>query len=161
MEAEHKKPWGNLNVKERKKVLWGIKSEADEQVKREEIKWRALRCKILSANLEDIKPVDYQFKLTGKIDRYKLEGVLNEIGNERYKDRIGEMQFRVWPFESWRWPFHYAGWVDSITVASDGDIFMSFMRSAEYLKNNSSSLENEAKQIYENIKNKLKKEINK
>ncbi|MEM4244680.1 MAG: hypothetical protein QW404_03225 [Candidatus Nanoarchaeia archaeon] len=166
MEAGFKKPWENLSVKERKKVLRDIKLEADERVKEEETRWKDLRSKILCS--DDVKPTDYKFKLQGKIDRYKIDEVLNEIGDERYKDKIGELQFKVWPFESWssfslelRWPYHYAGWVDSIMVSSDGDVFISFMRSAEYLKNNASSLENEAKQIYEKIKNKLKKEISK
>lgn len=162
METETK-PLG-ITAKERKRILRGMMSDAENQVKSEGAKWRSLRGKLLSANAEDIKPVDYTFKLGGKIDRYKLDLVLNELGGERYKDRIGEMQFKVWPFESWssfslelRWPFHYAGWIDSIIVASDGDVFMSFMRSAEYLKNNAGVLENEAKQIYEKIKSKLKK----
>lgn len=155
-------------IDKKEKFLLRILSESEVKVEEHETEWRSLREGLLGAKSGDIKAVEYTSRLEGSIDKSLLDLTLNELGNERYKDKIGKAPFMVWPYDFWnsftlelRWPFHYAAWIDSIKVSSGGEVSIRFMRSKSYLSEHLGDLEKDANQVYDKIGSMLKSKASK
>jgi hypothetical protein len=138
-----------------------IREKVDGRIKKEQEKWEDLRAKLLGVKSGKIPAFNYRFPLVGTpIEKEDAIEHLNSLGGQRYFNG----GFKVFVNETWntysvslRWPHHYAGWVDNITLFSSGglaeELSVNFMRSKQ--KDGSKVLYSDAEEIYQTLKKML------
>jgi len=168
-----------MNILERLAVVSGIQLQVLKEVHAEEAVQRAKRIKLLGlSEREETRIKKYCFPLPEislqEDDEANVKTILEQIAQQRYARK--PEQYKIWEtdreirnFEgTWSWlelryPRHYAGYLDSISVSRDwqiGDkseptrVNVRFVRGKKEVFSNTrkAALDKEAQQIYEQIR---------
>ena len=126
---------------------------------------------------EEIIQIEYTANLPQELilsreDKEKAKKVLEGVGEERYTDReenwtvyTNDSEEKMW-VDGWsylelRWPEHYAGYIDSLTIHRNfnenrGELWLTFLRGR---RTNQDELDREAASLYTNIKEGLERAL--
>ena len=138
-----------------------IREKVGAGIKKEQEKWEDLRVKLLGVKSKNIPTFNYRFPFVSTpLGKEDAVGHLNLLGDQRYFNG----GFKVFVNETWntysvslRWPHHYAGWVDNVTLFSGGglveELSVNFMRPKQ--KEGNKVFYSEAEEIYQTLKKML------
>ena len=147
------KQWKDRNIKERIGILSDIQNKTQEKIKKRQEIGEEKRRKLLGLKEgEKDRELEYKFSIP-EIEKNKAKKILENIGKERYQNK--EERYQIFNIDiswvSWyaelRWPYNPFSWIESTKIYDDGKVRIGFLTS-----NKTKSLEKEAQQIFEKIK---------
>ncbi|HLC73284.1 MAG TPA: hypothetical protein VJH20_01460 [Candidatus Nanoarchaeia archaeon] len=169
-----KNTYNSLSVKQRLKFLHRIQIETARKVLKSQIQAKKERARILGIpekdeifNLQFNHQLNLEHALQNE-DEPRVHTVLEELGQERYDnnwaiydtDRETRNFDGCWQTTELRWPQHYAGYIESITIyrgstTSPSSVSVDFVRGKSQ-KVDQVSLQTEAYKIFGYISSKLR-----
>lgn len=154
-----KNSWENLSVRQRLRILYKIQLETARNRLKSRIKAIKERARLLGIPENDPTfsfQFNHQLNLEQALqdeDESRLHSILEQLGQERYTSNwaVYDTDRETKTFDGWqttelRWPQHYAGYVESITIHKGSTTNPSSV-SVEFVRGKSQKVDQEALQI--------------
>jgi len=169
-----KNSWMSLSVKQRSRFLYRIQIETARKVLKSQIQAKKERAMLLGIPEND-ETFNLQFRHQLNLEdalqneeESRVHNILEHLGQERYNnnwaiydtDRETKNFDGCWQTTELRWPQHYAGYIESITIhrgsiTSPSSVSVDFVRGKSQ-KVDQEALQTEAYKIFEYISSKLR-----